>query len=199
MVRIGMLRAFHHHCMRSMCRLDPWHTRHNHVHVETSTLATRLGIQAIETHIALTLHHDICDGLGTCGGCRAETRLPKQLLIAWLPQNKRPVGRPELTSIYGQTVVRTVRAVEATGGLAQPAAAVAAAAAAVAAAVATKAVDVATVALRVAGTEPREARQLSVTACFTLAQAAATAKAAAAAAAAAAAVTATAAHHATHA
>jgi hypothetical protein len=179
-----------------MCRLNLWHTRHNHV--KTSTLATRLGIQAIETHIALTLHHDICDGLGTCGGCRAETPLPKQLLIAWLPQ-KRPVGRPELTSIYGQTVVRTVRAVEATGGLAQPAAAVAAAAAAVAAAVATKAVDVATVALRVAGTEPREARQLSVTACFTLAQAAATAKAAAAAAAAAAAVTATAAHHATHA
>jgi hypothetical protein len=58
-----------------------------------------------------------------------------------------------------------------------------AAAAAVAAAVATKAVDVAAVALRVAGTEPREARQLSVTACFTLAQAAASAKAAAAAAA----------------
>ena len=44
-----------------------------------------------------------------------EKRLPKQLLTAWLPQ-KRPVGRPELT--YGQTVVRTVRAVEAAGGLA---------------------------------------------------------------------------------
>jgi hypothetical protein len=57
--------------------------------------------------------------------------------------------------------------------------------------------DVAAAALRVAGTEPREARQLPVTACFTLAQAAATAKAAAAAAA----VTAAAApqHHATHA
>jgi hypothetical protein len=64
----------------------------------------------------------------------------------WLPQ-KRPVGRPEFT--YGQMVVRTVRAVEAAGGLAQPATAVAAAAAAVAAAVATKAVDVAAVALRV--------------------------------------------------
>jgi hypothetical protein len=79
-----------------------------------------------------------------------ETRLPKQLLTAWLLQ-KRPVGRPELT--YGQTVVRTVRAVEAAGarglerGLAQPAAAVAAAAAAVAAAVASKAVDVAAAAL----------------------------------------------------
>jgi hypothetical protein len=102
-----------------------------------------------------------------------ETRLPKQLLRAWLLQ-KRPVGRPELT--YGQTVVRTARAVEVAGGLAQLAAAVAAAAAAVAAAVATKAVGVAAVALRVSGTEPREARQLSVTACFTLAQAAATAK-----------------------
>jgi hypothetical protein len=39
---------------------------------------------------------------------------------------------------------------------------------AVAAAAATKAVDVAAVALRVAGTEPREARQLPVAACFTL-------------------------------
>jgi hypothetical protein len=39
---VWMLRAFHHRCMRSMCRLNLWHTRHNHV--KTSTLATRLGI-----------------------------------------------------------------------------------------------------------------------------------------------------------
>jgi hypothetical protein len=47
---IRVLRAFHHRCMRSMCRLSLWHTRHNHV--KTSTLATRLGIQTTETCIA---------------------------------------------------------------------------------------------------------------------------------------------------
>jgi hypothetical protein len=115
-----------------MCRLNLWHARHNHV--KTSTLATRLGIQTIETHIARRQMR----WLGHVWRM-PETRLPKQLLTAWLPQ-KRPVGRPELT--YGQTVVRMTRAVEAAGGLAQPAAAVAAAAAAVAAAVAAKAVDI---------------------------------------------------------
>jgi hypothetical protein len=102
-----VLRAFHHHCMRSMCRLNLWHTRHNHV--KTSTLATRLGIQTIETCIARRQMR----WLGHVWRI-PETRLPKQLLTAWLPQ-KRPVGRPELT--YGQTVVRTVRAVEAHGEL----------------------------------------------------------------------------------
>jgi hypothetical protein len=110
-----------------MCRLNPWHTRHNHV--KTSTLAIRLGIQTIEPYIARRQMR----WLGHVWRM-PETRLPKQLLSAWLPQ-KRPVGRPELT--YGQAVVRTVRAVEAAGELAQPAATVAAAAAAVAAAVAT--------------------------------------------------------------
>jgi len=110
---IRVLRAFHHRCMRSMCRLSLWHTRHNHV--KTSTLATRLGIQTIETYIARRQMR----WLGHVWRM-PEKRLPKQLLTAWLPQ-KRPVGRPELT--YGQTVVRTVRAVEAAGGLAQPAAA----------------------------------------------------------------------------
>jgi hypothetical protein len=47
---VRMLRSFHHRCMRSMCRLSLWHTRHNHV--KTSTLATGLGIQTIGTYIA---------------------------------------------------------------------------------------------------------------------------------------------------
>jgi hypothetical protein len=85
-----------------------------------------------------------------------ETRLSKELLTAWLPQ-KRPVGRPELT--YGQAVVRTARAVEAAGGLVQPAAAAAAAAATAAAAVATTAAGTAAApALRATCTEPRGTR-----------------------------------------
>jgi hypothetical protein len=98
---VRMLRAFHHRCMRSMCRLNRlWHTRHNHIKTKkTSTPATRPGIQTIETYIARRQLR----WLGHVWRM-PETRLPKKLLTAWLPQ-KRPVGRPELTC--GQTVVRT--------------------------------------------------------------------------------------------
>jgi hypothetical protein len=63
------------------------------------------------------------------------------------------IGRLELA--YGQTVLRTVRAVEAGGGFIGPAAAVAAGAAVVAAAVAKRAVATAAVALHAAGVELR--------------------------------------------
>jgi hypothetical protein len=93
------------------------------------------------------------------------TRMPKKLLTAWMPL-ARLIGRPELA--YGQTVLRTVRAVEAGGGFVGPAAVVAAGAAVVAAAstaaVAERTVATAAVALRAAGVELRAAPQLPVVA-----------------------------------
>jgi hypothetical protein len=73
-----VLRAFHHRCMRSMCRLNLWHTRHNHVNAKTSTLATRLGIQTIETYIARRQVR----WPGHVWRMPETRRLPKQLLKA---------------------------------------------------------------------------------------------------------------------
>jgi hypothetical protein len=89
-----VLRAFHHRCMRSMCRLSLWHTRHNHV--KTSTLATRLDIQTIETYIARRQMR----WLGHVWRM-PEKRLPKQLLTAWLPHSV-----PPLTSVAGLMLAR---------------------------------------------------------------------------------------------
>jgi hypothetical protein len=124
MVRV--LRAFHHRWLHAVQHVK-WTSG---THATTTSRLRPSPPDPASRPSRPKLHDDRCDYFGTCGGYRRRGRLPQ----------KRPVGRPELT--YGQTAVRTVRAVEADRGLAQPAAAVAAAAAAVAAAVATKAVDV---------------------------------------------------------
>jgi hypothetical protein len=144
---VRMLRAFHHRPMRTMCRLNLHHTRHNHVRART--LLNRLGIQTIDTYITRRQLRWLGHVWWT-----PTARVPKRLLTAWLPQ-KRPVGRSGLT--YGHTVVRTIRAVEQAGGFVGSAAALAAATAATAAAVATKAVDTAAEAIRAAGAAPRQA------------------------------------------
>jgi hypothetical protein len=128
---VQVSREFHHRCMRSMCRLNLWHTRHNHV--KTSALATRLGIQTIETYITRRRIAMAWARVADAGDAAAEATSD-----SLAPAEE--AGWQARAHLDGQAVVRTARAVEAAGGLAQPAAAVALAAEAVAAAVATKAV-----------------------------------------------------------
>ena len=98
---LNKIRSFHHRCVRSMCRVNRFHTRvHRITMVE---LLRRLSISSIDTYI-----------------CRQQlrwaghvvrmpwTRLPRKMLSSWV-RSKRPRGAPRYT--YGRSLYKSLRKV----------------------------------------------------------------------------------------
>ena len=96
----GELRCFHAQCLRAMCRVTRKHTWEHHI--STQELGQRMGLESIEIYVARRQAR----WLGHMARMPFE-RLPRQMLSAWVPGAKRPIGRPEMT--YGASMEKSLR------------------------------------------------------------------------------------------
>ena len=96
---LGLLRIFHHRCVRAMCRVN-----RSHVHryrIRTQTLLDRLCLSRIDVYITKRQ-------LGWVGHVARMgfDRLPRLFLSSWVT-DKRPVGAPEYT--YGRGLYKALK------------------------------------------------------------------------------------------
>ena len=93
-VLLSRIHRFHMDRVRTMCRVNRWHTRHRHIRNEY--LLDRLHLQPVRSYIT----HRQLRWLGHVARMPPQ-RLPRKLLTCWVP-SARPVGRPLMT--YAETV-----------------------------------------------------------------------------------------------
>ena len=89
---LNHLRCFHARCVRSMCRVNRWHTRKHRI--STDELLQRLGLKTIDAYLS----ERQLQWAGHVSRMPFE-RLPRKMLSSWTIF-KRPVGCPEFT--YGR-------------------------------------------------------------------------------------------------
>ena len=90
----GRLSCFHHTCVRRMCRVNRWHTRH--FRTSQADLEKRMGLFSIEENVRRQQlrwagHVALMD----------ESRLPRRLISGWVV-NPRGRGRPQ--QCYGHSL-----------------------------------------------------------------------------------------------
>ena len=93
------LRAFHHRCIRSMCRVTRLHTR-KHL-ISNAELLERTDLQPIDSYISKRQ-------LRWAGHVARmpNDRLPRKMLSCWV-NNKRPRGAPQMT--YGRSLKKSLK------------------------------------------------------------------------------------------
>jgi len=93
------LQSFHNRCVRTMCRINLWHTREYHIHGKE--LEERLGLKSLDTYLTQRR-------LKWAGHVyRMEfNRLPRKLLTSWV-DHPRPRGRPR--AHYGHGLARDLK------------------------------------------------------------------------------------------
>ena len=96
---LHQLRTFHNRCVRSMCRVNLYHTRV--WHVSTQELLTRLGLEPIDTYVCR-------EQLRWAGHVMRMpwSRLPRKMMSCWVGA-KRPRGCPRMT--YGRSLYKNLR------------------------------------------------------------------------------------------
>ena len=92
---LNRLRAFHHRCIRSICRVTLRDRE------RTSDLLEKLSIETIDTYICR-------QQLRWAGHviCMPWHRLPRKMLSSWV-RSKRPRGAPKYT--YGRSLLKSIR------------------------------------------------------------------------------------------
>ena len=93
------LRNFHARCLRAMCRVTRWHTRHQHI--STNELLMRLGLSSIDIY---TVRRQL-RWAGHVSRMQIN-RVPRKLLSSWV-RHKRPQGSPQFT--YGRALKKSLR------------------------------------------------------------------------------------------
>jgi hypothetical protein len=81
------LNTFHHRCVRTMCRVNMYHTRKHHI--QTETLLLRLGLKSCQ--------HYFDQRFLRWAGHLARmpmNRLPRKFLTSWIADVPRPLGHP---------------------------------------------------------------------------------------------------------
>jgi hypothetical protein len=99
---MNQLRVFHHYCVRKMCGVSRWSSRHQRV--TTVSLLNRLGLQKIEFYYNLRL-------LRWAGHLARMSfnRLPRKFLTGWFPaqRNQRRTWGTTLNRVLNRAGVNS--------------------------------------------------------------------------------------------